>query len=106
MKAERSLHQEENPDEYANGYRYCKAIAQSKELVLKVPRTRSGLFYPSLLAVIRYEDEDRRRLIFSLYSKGLTTVQVSSVFEDVYNKAYSKQQISYLMKESKSTIHT
>ena len=106
MKAERSLHQKETPGEYANGYRYCKAIAQSKELVLKVPRTRSGMFYPSLLAVIRNEDEERRRLIFSLYSKGLTTQQVSSVFEDVYDKAYSKQQISYLMKESKSTIHT
>ena len=83
-----------------------KAIAQSKELVLKVPRTRSGMFYPSLLAVIRNEDEERRRLIFSLYSKGLTTEQVNLVFEDVYDKAYSKQQISYLMKESKSTIHT
>jgi putative transposase len=105
MKAERSLHQQENPDEYGNGYRYCKAMAHSKELVLKVPRTRSGMFYPSLLAVIRDEDEERRKLIFSLYSKGLTTEQVSSVFEDVYGKDYSKQQISYLMKESKSNVH-
>ena len=61
-------------------------MAHSKELVLKVPRTRSGMFYPSLLAVIRDEDEERRKLIFSLYSKGLTTEQVSSVFEDVYVK--------------------
>ena len=106
MKAERSLHQKENPGEYANGYRYCKAIGHSKELVLKVPRTRSGMFYPSLLAVIRNEDEERRRLIFSLYSKGLTTEQVISVFEDIYDKEYSKQQISYLMKESKSNVHT
>jgi len=105
MKAERSLHQQENPGEYGNGYRYCKAMAHSKELVLKVPRTRSGLFYPSILAIIRDEDEERRKLIFSLYSKGLTTEQVSSVFEDVYGKDYSKQQISYLMKESKSNVH-
>ena len=106
MKAERSLHQQENPGEYANGYRYTKAIAHSKELVLKVPRTRKGLFYPSLLAIIRNEQEERHRLIFSLYSKGLTTEQVSAVFEEVYDKTYSKQQISYLMKESKSNIHT
>lgn len=105
MKAERSLHQQENPSEYGNGYRYCKAAGQGKELVLKVPRTRSGLFYPSLLAIIRNEDEERRNLVFSLYSKGLTTEQVSSVFEDVYGKDYSKQQISYLMKESKSNVH-
>lgn len=51
MKAELFFHQKENPGEYANGYLYCKAIAQSKELVLKAPRTRSGMFYPSLLAV-------------------------------------------------------
>lgn len=105
MKAERSLHQQENPSEYGNGYRYCKAMGQGKELVLKVPRTRSGLFYPSLLAVIRNEDEERRKLVFSLYSKGLTTEQVATVFEDVYGKDYSKQQISYLMKESKSNVH-
>ncbi|NLZ95595.1 MAG: IS256 family transposase, partial [Bacteroidales bacterium] len=37
---------------------------------------------------------------------GLATEQVSSVFEDVYDKDYSKQQISCLIKESKSDIHT
>ena len=58
MKAERSFHQKENSGEYANGYLYCKAIAQSKELVLKVPRTRSGMLYPSILPVIRNVDEE------------------------------------------------
>lgn len=105
MKSERSLHQQENPEEYGNGYHYCKATGQGKELELKVLRTRSGLFYPLLLAIIRNEDEDRGNLVFSLYSKGLTTEQVSSVFEEVYGKNYSKQQISYLMKESKSNVH-
>ena len=37
MKAERSLYQKENPGEYANGYRLCKAYGHSKEHVLKVP---------------------------------------------------------------------
>ncbi|WP_428833138.1 transposase [Porphyromonas macacae] len=71
---------------------YCKARAYSKELVLKVPRTRDRFFYPSLPPIIRNEeDEEHNKLIFSLYSKGLTTEQVSSVFEDVYGKTYSKQ---------------
>ena len=69
MKAEQSLHQKENHGEYANGYRYCKAIGHSKEVVLKVSRTHSGMFYPFLLAVIHNEDEECRRLIFSLYPK-------------------------------------
>ncbi|NLL27639.1 MAG: IS256 family transposase [Bacteroidales bacterium] len=106
MKAERDLHQRENPKEYGNGYRYCKAMGHSKELVLKVPHTRSGLFYPTLLAIIRNEDEERRKLIFSLYSKGLTTEQIGDVFNDLYGKDYSKQQISYLMKASKAHVHT
>lgn len=105
MKAERSMHQQENLQEYGNGYRYCKAIGQGKEFILKVPRTRSGMFYPALLGIIRNEEEERQKLIFSLYSKGLTTEQVSSVFEEVYGKDYSRQQISYLMKESKNNVH-
>ncbi len=89
MKAERSLHQQEYPEEYGNGYRYCKAMSDSKELALKVLHTRSEMFYPSLLAIIRDEDEERRKLIFSLDSKGLTAEQEGSVFEDVYGKDYS-----------------
>ena len=69
-------------------------------MVLKVPRARDGSFYPVLLNVLRNEDEERRKLIFSLYRRGLTTEQVSDVYEEIYGKNYSKQQISYLMKDS------
>jgi putative transposase len=49
MKSERHLHQQENPSDYANGYRPRKASGFGKEMVLKVPRTRDGSFYPVLL---------------------------------------------------------
>ncbi len=101
MKAERSLHQQENPGEYGNGYRYCKAMGEGKELLLKVPRTRSGMFYPSLLAVIRDEDEERRKLVFSLYSKGLTTEQVGAVFEEYNTPQKQDNKLRYTMKEKK-----
>lgn len=104
MKSERGLHQIENPTDYANGFRQRKARGYGKEMVLKVPRTRSGTFYPALLGVLRDEDEEHRKLIFSLYKKGLTTEQVSDVYEEIYGKDYSKQQISYLMKESREEI--
>ena len=42
MKPERSLHQKENPTDYANGFRTRSANGFGKEMVLKVPRTRSG----------------------------------------------------------------
>lgn len=104
MKSERHLHQQENLDDYANGYRTRKATGFGKEMVLKVPRTRNGTFYPVLLNVIRNEDEERRKLIFSLYRRGLTTEQVSDVYEEIYGKDYSKQQISYLMRDSREEV--
>ena len=104
MLSERSLHQK-NMDDYSNGYRPRKIKGFGKEMVLKVPRTRSGVFYPALLQVLRDEDEEHRKLIFSLYSKGLTTEQVSDIYEELYGKSYSKQQISYLMKDSRDEIH-
>lgn len=104
MKSERDLHKLENPTDYANGFRTRTTNGFGKEMVLKVPRTRSGTFYPALLGVLRNEDEEHRKLIFSLYRKGLTTEQVSDVYEEIYGKDYSKQQISYLMKESKKEI--
>ena len=73
-------------------------------MVLKVPRARDGSFYPVLLNVLRNEDEERRKLIFSLYRRGLTTEQVSDVYGEIYGKDYSKQQISYLMKDSREEV--
>ncbi|MDQ0476267.1 transposase, partial [Chryseobacterium sp. MDT2-18] len=67
MKSERHLHQQENEGDYCNGYRERKAKGFGKEMILKVPRTRNGTFYPVLLNVLRNEDEERRKLIFSLY---------------------------------------
>ena len=104
MKSERHLHQQSNPTDYANGYRERKARGFGNEMVLKVPRTRNGTFYPVLLNVLRNEDEEHRKLIFSLYRRGLTTEQVSDVYEEIYGKEYSKQQISYLMKDSREEV--
>ncbi len=104
MKSERHLHQQSNPADYANGYRERKARGFGNEMVLKVPRTRNGTFYPVLLNVLREEDEEHRKLIFSLYRRGLTTEQVSDVYEEIYGKEYSKQQISYLMKDSREEV--
>lgn len=105
MKSERTLHQSEFPEDYANGYRARKVTGYGKEMALKVPRTRSGAFYPVLLNVLRDEDEERRKLLFSLYRKGLTTGQISDIYEELYGKSYSKQQVSHLMKESREEIH-
>ena len=103
MKSERKVHQDETGD-YANGYRPRKINGFGKEIALSVPRTRTGDFYPVLLGILRDEDTERNKLIFSLYKKGLTTEQIGGVYEEVYGKHYSKSQVSFLMKDSREEI--
>ena len=64
MRSERKIFQEDNLD-YSNGYRPRCVQGFGKELVLSVPRTRSGEFYPVLLGILRDEDLERKNLIFS-----------------------------------------
>ena len=103
MKAEQKLFQKEE-EVYANGYRSRRILGMGKELLLSVPRTRSGGFYPFLLSIIRQENEEQNRLISSLYTKGLTTEDISGIWEELYGKTYSTSQISYLMRESKENV--
>jgi transposase-like protein len=100
MRSERKIFQEDH-HEYSNGYRPRCVQGFGKEIVLSVPRTRSGGFYPLLLGIIRDEDQERQKLVFSLYSKGLTTEQIGQVYHDVYGKHYSKSQISFLMNDAR-----
>ena len=100
MRSERKLFQEDT-GEYANGYRPRSIQGFGKEIVLSVPRTRSGDFYPVLLGILRDEDHERQKLVFSLYSKGLTTEQIGQVYHDVYGKHYSKSQVSFLMNQAR-----
>ncbi len=39
-----------------------------------------------------------------MYKKGLITEQVSDVYEEIYGKDYIKQQISYLIKDSREEV--
>lgn len=103
MISERKIHQNETGD-YANGYRPRVIKGLGKEIALSVPRTRNGEFYPVLLSILRDEDYERNKLIFSLYKKGLTTEQIGNVYEEVYGKHYSKSQVSFLMKDSREEI--
>jgi putative transposase len=100
MKSERKMFQEETGVS-ANGFRPRRIQGFGKEIALSVPRTRTGEFYPVLLSVIRAENEEHQKLICNLYTKGLTTEQISNVYEDVYGKSYSKSQISHLMNSAR-----
>lgn len=103
MRAERSLHNEENKD-MSNGFRPRRFFGSGAMLELKVPRSRSGTFYPMLLALLKDEQEESQKLAFELYTAGLTTEQVGNIFEQVYGKHYCKSQVSQLMNFARDEV--
>ena len=96
MKHERELFVNDNEHEQCNGFRSRRWYSHGFEFSLRIPRSRSGNFYPVLLGLIRSESEERAKLFNHLYTKGLTTEQIGEISETIYGRTYSKQQVSYL----------
>lgn len=96
MYHERELFVSENAHEQCNGFRFRRWYSHGFEFSLRIPRSRSGNFYPILLGLIRSESEERAKLFNLLYTKGLTTEQIGEISNCVYGRSYSKQQVSHL----------
>ena len=103
MSAEREEYKVAHQD-MSNGYRPRRAYGQGKVLELKVPRTRFGNFYPVLLSVLKDQQAEMERLSFSLYSAGLTTLQVGEIFEQIYGKHYSSSSISRMADHAREEV--
>ena len=96
MKHERDLFVANTEHEQRNGFRSRRWYSHGLEFSLRIPRSRSGNFYPVLLGLIRSESEECAKLFNLLYTKGLTTEQIGEISETIYGRTYSKQQVSYL----------
>ena len=94
MKSERTAHLEESKDNKGNGYRLGKVFGFGTQLELRIPRDRRSNFMPKLLAILREEDTYLREVCFDLYSRGLTTRDISSAMEKIYGGSFSKSKIS------------
>ena len=103
MRAEREEHNKSQGD-MSNGYRYRKTFGQGKILELQVPRSRRGNFYPIVLALLRDQEEECRKMAFSLYGAGLTTEQVGNIFGELYGRQYSTSQISRMFEYARSDV--
>jgi transposase-like protein len=77
-----------------NGYRLGKVFGYGTEIELKIPRDRLSDFSPVILALFREQETYLKEVSFQLYSKGLTTRDVSEVMETIYGKSYSKSKVS------------
>ena len=104
MRHECDLFVTENEHEQCNGFRSRRWYSHGFEFSLRIPRSRSGNFYPVLLGLIRSESEERAKLFNLLYTKGLTTEQIGEISETIYGRAYSKQQVSYLSNSCREDV--
>ena len=103
MKGEREVHNDMYGD-LSNGYRLRKTYGKGKMLELKVPRSRYGQFYPVILGLLKDEEEECRKLAYSLYGAGLTTEQVGEVFEKIYGRSYSSSQVSRMFDYARQEV--
>jgi len=66
---------------------------------IRVPRDRHGDFIPVTLELLKKNEEDLKFLGYKLYAKGMSTRDISDVFEDVFKTSYNPQNISNITKE-------
>ena len=104
MKHERDLFVANTEHEQCNGFRSRRWYSHGFEFSLRIPRSRSGNFYPVLLGLIRSESEERAKLFNLLYTKGLATEQIGDISETIYGRTYSKQQVSYLSNSCREDV--
>ena len=94
MHSERSIYLDNSDNNKGNGYRKAFAVGMGKQIELKIPRDRLGMFQPMVLALIRDQNQQLEDLSFELYGNGLTTSQIGNVMHKIYGKHYSKSAIS------------
>ena len=70
MFHERELFVSGNAHEQCNGFRPRRWYSHGFEFSLRIPRSRSGNFYPVLLGVMRNESEERARLFWPSLHQG------------------------------------
>jgi len=104
MKAEREEYNQDHSD-VSNGYRKRKSLGRGKILELQVPRSRNGNFRPALLALLKDQEEECRRIAFNLYGAGLTTEQVGDMFEELYGRHYSSSSISRMFDYAREEVY-
>ena len=88
-----SYERSDNPD-YRNGTKPKKLKSSYGEIPIDVPQDRNGDFEPRVVPKRKKDISEIEQKIISLYAKGLTTRQISSVIDDIYGFEVSDGMIS------------
>ena len=105
MRSERNEFNKEQSD-VSNGYRLGSILGHGGKLELSIPRSRHHNFYPLILALVKEQNEECKTLAYELYSSGLTTDQIGSLFDKIYGHQYSKSSISNMMSNARMDVQS
>ncbi len=94
MYSERQIFLTEDRNNKGNGFRSGNVFGYGKQIELRIPRDRQSSFIPTVLALFRDQESYLKEVSFQMYSKGLTTRDISEVMETIYGTHYSKSTIS------------
>ncbi len=94
MYSERTEHLADDVANKANGFRLGKVFGYGSQIELRIPRDRQSAFTPTILALFRNQEAYLKEVSFKMYSKGLTTRDISEVMETIYGTHYSKSKVS------------
>ncbi|PKL72456.1 hypothetical protein CVV26_01350 [Candidatus Kuenenbacteria bacterium HGW-Kuenenbacteria-1] len=80
-----------------NGYygRAMKSLS-SNSLVVNIPRTRAGLFSPATLELLKINRGKVDEIALSLYKRGMTSQDIQSFLDEVFEEGMSPAKISNL----------
>lgn len=80
--------------DYYNGTKPKKLKSSYGEIPIDVPQDRDGDFEPKIVPKRKKDISEIEQKIISLYAKGLTTHQISSVIDDIYGFEVSDGMVS------------
>ena len=82
-----------------NGY-YGRAMKtlSSNSLMVHIPRTRVGLFSPATLELLKINRDKVDEIALSLYKRGMTSEDIKSFLDEVFEGGMSPSKISNLAK--------
>lgn len=75
--------------------RSFKSLSRNS-LLINIPRTRYTDFKPFVLEFLKYSQEQVNELVLKLYTKGLTTRDVSDILSNFFGEEISYSQVSNL----------
>ena len=96
IEREEYLEKVGNEDKGNGFYEKLYQTFHSNKLIVEVPRTRSGDFKPTTLALTKLDNRYRDKLCLLLYQKGLSSRDISEITEEMFSDGISHTKVSEL----------